>query len=620
MTKTEVFDLIDRRLEEINEKLETGYSRESGYEFLKEYVANNKIIKIDDFIEADIWDALVCIYYIERNNKDINEAISDIEEIKKVCDNEDPRLSDNIINFIIDMAKIDQIDMVKDYFKAKGKIKDKLKLKHMIKENETAALSMPLIKGELEDLEVNIIPLLTILQDKEKIDIIGSLHALVEVQHLMLEDREASDEAINELDLKIRNKEKNRLFKKMLDDMYKTDRILARFRDIGNYFNNIEKEEKKVITNLQNEKRILEDLYTKLKEQLEKEEITIAREIVKPIKDSEIKLSVLELIKDHNDVYHKKLESKLEELNSDTTASYLLVLNDYGIKMDKKEISNIMHNSSKEVSKILEILTKFNFDNKSIINVLSNSNLEIIELVKSYIDKGYLTADYLNDNHQLLYFGSKRMKNYIECLEFLNSLGINPAIFCDSLNLLFNENDVLQSNIEILGSYGLLNNLRTTDNYYFLSDDNLVEKIDKLIELGYFSYLEENLDILNNQNIRRLELLHFMNMEIDSKEELLEILNREKFFISDDSIEEYIPNVKEYYQSMDLGNNIDILDEYSNKLVYDFNGILISTNKVKRLMNEGYNLYDAIFYNTSFSLDEYEQIKSVLKDYVYSKS
>ena len=50
---------------------------------------------------------------------------------------------------------------------------------------------------------------------------------------------------------------------------------------------------------------------------------------------------------------------------------------------------------------------------------------------------------------------------------------------------------------------------------------------------------------------------------------------------------------------------------------YSINGIIISSNKVKRLLEQGYDIYDALFYNTLLSEDEYSQITENIKQYRY---
>ena len=63
------------------------------------------------------------------------------------------------------------------------------------------------------------------------------------------------------------------------------------------------------------------------------------------------------------------------------------------------------------------------------------------------------------------------------------------------------------NNLKILNDYGLLKYLKNVDNLSFLRDINLVSKIDKFLELGYESFLENDLGILNLSNLKRLDIL-----------------------------------------------------------------------------------------------------------------
>ena len=140
----------------------------------------------------------------------------------------------------------------------------------------------------------------------------------------------------------------------------------------------------------------------------------------------------------------------------------------------------------------------------------------------------------------------------------------------------------------------------------------LVLKIDKLIELGYEYFLEEDLNILNSNNIKRLEVLRVMNYDLESKEELFNILNTDKFYIEDTKLDLYIPNIIPYKEHIELETDFS-LDSFRNtSRTYSFNGILISIPKVNRLKNQGINIYDALIYNVNMSDEVYELFSNAL--------
>ena len=145
------------------------------------------------------------------------------------------------------------------------------------------------------------------------------------------------------------------------------------------------------------------------------------------------------------------------------------------------------------------------------------------------------------------------------------------------------------------------------------------ERIDKYIELGYMGYLEKDLGLLN-YDPKRLELLGSMNIPIDNIEELKDVLTSDKFIVPDNNIDSYIPNALVYKEKVKLTDNISDLDCFLiNPYSYKIGNRVISYNKVMRLIDEGYDTYDALFYNMNLSDSDYDSIINGLKPYTYKK-
>ena len=157
--------------------------------------------------------------------------------------------------------------------------------------------------------------------------------------------------------------------------------------------------------------------------------------------------------------------------------------------------------------------------------------------------------------------------------------------------------------------------IKGLDEFSFLLDTKMVQKIDKLLELGYGSFLEENLSLLNYDynRIMRLELLQRMGFEMDSYREIEESLASTRFIVSDEELSSYLLDVSSY---MDDFNDSILLDDYKDsKNVLSFHGILISYPKVKRLLKEGKTVKEAITYGKNFTMDEYHEfLYSIGKD------
>ena len=151
----------------------------------------------------------------------------------------------------------------------------------------------------------------------------------------------------------------------------------------------------------------------------------------------------------------------------------------------------------------------------------------------------------------------------------------------------------------------------------FLLDSNLSSIIDKYLELGFESLLKEDLGILNFKNLKRLDVIHMLNIPVDSIDELQELLESKRFFMSDNDIDSYLLNDALFHEKEKFDISIDELDSLkSSNRCYSFDGVLVSIQKVIRLLNDGYDLYDAIFANMNVSEDEYNRVVNCLGQFV----
>ena len=135
--------------------------------------------------------------------------------------------------------------------------------------------------------------------------------------------------------------------------------------------------------------------------------------------------------------------------------------------------------------------------------------------------------------------------------------------------------------------------MKTGLNYNFLSNKDLASSIDVLLELGYESYLEEDIELLNYANyFKRLQVLKSLNMPVSSKEELLSILTTEKFFIADDALDSYIYNATPYNlptrvtvipEAKKKNPDIERLADYQETIrTYNVGGVIFSKNKTHK--------------------------------------
>ena len=182
---------------------------------------------------------------------------------------------------------------------------------------------------------------------------------------------------------------------------------------------------------------------------------------------------------------------------------------------------------------------------------------------------------------------------------------------------------MFEKNITLLGRYRLINSIKSETNINFLTEEQLEEKIDMIIELGYYEYLKEDIEILNynESRIKRLIVLQQANIPVEDLETIEDILESPKFVVEDGEIDEYIMDYASYEKEVEIpkiqNNPINIDNE---SISVSLEGNIISIPKVRRQLEEGKTIWEAIFYGTKLTEERYNQIMRALKPgnvYIY---
>ena len=604
MTKEIIQELVNKKALELIDV----YQKDKGYDYCKEYVLNNDISDIANFTNIDIWYLMKCLYYI--NNKDNN-----IEEIEERFDSFKPFfVTTNIetihqfIDMTTDIDAAGNIDNVINFLDNKNIFKSAYNIASQEDVDISFIKKLKDIKKFNSNKEIDMANYYRCYKEQKEEFI--KIMNIYKTYRLMLFDLECLD---NELENRNKMKEKERksFIRKMYRDLYDINKLTIDTNKVKSFVSEEEKKEKQSEKNNNKEIFNLNGAMALLENALSKEEITNAREITSKIKDLNIKYAVLELISEHNSIYYEKLDKELNNLSKNSKIQYQALLHDYGIINGSHQIERIMNNSLEDVEQILKIINKYNLVNEQKIKILRNSNLEIVTNIKEYLEKAYLSLEFIIDNIDIYYRNSTKYQVYNKSLEILNKYNVNPCIFFDSISVLFSYSNTLENNLELLDSYNLLNSLKTTNNYKFLCNDKLNILIDKLIELGYENFLEEDLNLLNNDKLQRLEALKTFEIKINTKEELDNVLTK-KFYIPDEELVNYIPNVNELINE-EININIEDLNKYISGRTYNINGVIISTNKVKRNIESGLSPFESIIKNSVLSIDEIHLLKEELK-------
>ena len=391
------------------------------------------------------------------------------------------------------------------------------------------------------------------------------------------------------------------------------------------YYEKLKSEKRAIERNKEKELQALENLEKQLPLILkENQEITTIKDLLNRITSKEIRLNALRIVYLHNKSIYEELFKEYKKLSSNKKTKYKRLLNDYDINVKEETISYIMLNSLEDVKTILSTLTKLGITNpNTLLNTLTRTNLNTINNILTQINKGIISKELVINNPSLLCFTSIEYKNFTENLNYLQEKNLNPHYFRSNQSLLLENSKTIKASFEILENYDLLLSLKTGIDCSFLINEDLELGIDLLLELGYESFLEESLSLLNYQNnFKRLLVLKSLNIPVTSLEELENVLKTDKFLIPDSKIDDYIYNATPYnpkeIESENDITQIDILEDFSNtKRTYLIGGILISKNKFKRNFTTTNNTnIDSIFYSiikdSYLSDEEVSSIRNVL--------
>lgn len=603
MTKEEIQALIDKKKEEIL----VPYEKNEGYDFLRSFIDNNICVKPRDFLEVNMNDFVKCLYFLKmKDSKTFSECSAIMDKFMTTLLELDEDELDYFMNMSITFHNDGELDRVVEFLEEDTVSKSNV----MIMKIYPVDVSMKRVVVSLRKVNENHNYALSDffkLLSKEYY-VILELIGFVKARKVMESIKEDLDYIVRMLPFNVRKKDKERQLDAKFKEYLYMKRIFGEFNRISKYVNGVDNDEIKYNRNQQRELNGLNVSVTLLMKALDNDEITNAREIVRTVKDETLKKVILKVIYDHNKRYYDKLEAEFNILSKNTNAEYQVLLLDYGIKSDDNVVRLIRHNSLEDVRSILLSINNIVPSNKNKLRVLVNGNVDSVALVQNYINMRVLSLEYIQENSDIFYQDSWKMNLLRKNVALFNTFGVKASLFKNSIDVLFAKTEVLERGLLTIARYDLIKGIKTTSEYGFLLDEDLSLKIDKYLELGYENNLEDNLFLLNSNNIKRLEMVKAMGVEINDTSEIEKILDG-SFFIKDMDLDEYIPSIVPYKDKVDIGGNAEVLVDYKcSSRTYNINGVLISINKVSKLLEEGYDLYDAIFSNSNLSEDEYNSV------------
>ena len=592
--------LINNRKKELKTSTEI-----DGYNYLVEFLENNKLDNVGDFLDIDMWKFIICNLYIQ-SNKSIDEVIKFVDLIKPLFTDMKVLTVASNLDRLITLVEKDGVDDAINYLKCNSDIYEQRYLNNINDINDSLRDILVALKKKMNDEKINILSFFEGLKDYS-FTLIYQMY-LYCIRYLI--DTTDTDFIIgltsDEIENKKRKIRKVELFSKAMKNGINVKASLTYYQYLKKYVEEYSRGEKRK----QKEIEGIDLAYNMLVKNIDKKEFVFYHDIAKLIKDDGLRYSFLLYIKEHNSSYYQELEDELTNLETDSQVSTKALLKKYGIRKEYYDIDLMMNYSKEDLEEILSLVSLLDITVEEKVLVIYNTSLEEVRLLKEYVRKNILDLSFISHHLELLTKDSKELNCLNKNLLTLKELNINIMLF-NNMELFLNNADIIRENLFLLNTYNLLNSLKTTNNYDFLTNPLLAMNIDKLLEYGFEDYLLSDLSLLNTKVIKRLDVFKVMNIPITSKEQLLDILDNNKhFFVKSADIDIYLGKMN---NSFETELSLDDLEKYMiSERLYDFDGIKVSINKVKRMIDKGETLFKAIIDGLVLDEDELTKIKDVL--------
>lgn len=620
MQKQELIKLLNIKQQECNQVLEE--ENEELY-FFQIFFQRNDFRGFQSIIDTDysaflLAYLLMCLENVEDRDFAYQYLKEEVISIKEIVEESPAEGLDSLLQLCETFKESGVLEDARDYLDTSKKKMGKLSLKRVLIEN---IISEKLkLSNQASNEERNLGSFINLY-------IRGSRAFINAIKIIM--DMKALGVEYEQLQFQIQLFDLNSKEKKHLQSIFKNSFDLTRFnneiKDLRTYYEKILSRDRSKKRSAQKEQKTYETLEEIINKTEDGTEIKDIDKILSKVPDEEVKLAVLQYVYQHNEQYYKQLVNEYNKLSKNSIISYQRVLNDY--QLVNVDIKTIMHNPVEVIETILSKLKQLNIVSEQLlVTILQVTDIDTFETIYGLITQGLLTLDFVRENLLIFSKETPEYKNLTVNVAMFKELGFNPNNLNNSQQIFIANPNTVAANIEILKVYGFEKNFKKEVDYSFLSNPNLMSLIDTMLELGLEKFLEEDLSILNYyKNINRLRVIKELNIEIETKEELIELLTTTKFLIPDDMIPSYIAlKDKEELTIEGLVDDIDILKDYQKtSRVYDINGVLLSKNRIRRnyhkLEGTENRLQFSLFEGCQISKKDYEIIRKTLNQSLTQK-
>lgn len=599
-------------------------------EFYDSFFKNNDYTSIKALIKANKLDLAVAVIMTEHPELDANYVKQAVLDNRQFFESESAETLRNLTETLSNLHAAGYYKIIRDRL-ASGK---KIELSDILREN---GLIMVLFDSLLKTFDIEGIkfaPFMDLFESypKDLTQALVTTNVLSEIKEEYQAYMQRLDEIGEENGKKIRTRRQDRVVNDLIGIDWNVENILEPVKLAREYYEKIKSEQKsKKKYHLK-----LRDVYSSLEKEISQAiktgtEIKSIDKLLAKIDNENIRRQALRVVYEHNRTIYEETSKEYQRLISSSAPRYQVLLAKYGVSPEDYDVGIVMENSIEDLEKMLLILSNIGIKSpQNILQIASISNLETISNYKALIEKGIITSTLLTEYSDLLDPASKQYESFMRNLDLIRERKLNPLAFRDSEKTLTIPHKTFSKSLETVYAYDLQSQIKTGTDLSFLGSKSLDTSIDTLLELGYETYLVEDISLLNySSRFNRLRLMKALNHEISSKEELLGILSSEKFFVPDAEIKNYIYNSVPY----SLPSNVEPLEEPKKKnpdltrlteyestpRTYVINGVIFSKNKTARnlsLIETSGKTSDRLLYgllkDTVLTDEEVKSVKNTL--------
>ena len=395
-------------------------------------------------------------------------------------------------------------------------------------------------------------------------------------------------------------------------------RLFKALEVLKSYYEKLEKQESARKRNLNKQMRDykqLEKLFSKAKTD---RVIRNVEEITEKISNPLLCIEILKYIYLHNLAYQKQVESDYQNVFREESAEYKEFLLRNNLSTDN--LDSYMTKSIPELEYMLERLKKLNI--QDVETVLKTSTPSRVQELGMLIKSGVMTEAFVKENTSLFDTKKPHYQVLTANQKILQENRVNPSTMHLHQEVLFARPSYLENNLSTLQEYLLPLNWMGVKNVQFLNHPNLARKIDKVLELGYETLLESNMELLNydDKAWNRLEVLKALDIPLPTtKEEVEGILESPHFLLPEENVETY----REITPYIERKENLDIvpmkslpIDQETTR-TYTIGGVIFSKPKVVRNLSQlekftPIGVFDCVTAGTNMQEIERQKVRTKL--------